>query len=36
MEKINDTWVFTSRTYDYMWLDHTRFAGQAVPLPQYI
>ncbi len=36
MEKINGVWVFTSRTYDYMWLDYSKFTGQTVPLPKYI
>jgi hypothetical protein len=35
MEKINDEWVFTSRVYDYMWLDTGAFAGKPIKLPSY-
>ena len=36
MEKINEKWVFTSRVYDYMWIDTGKFAGKAVELPAYV
>lgn len=35
MEKINGVWFFTSRSYDYMWIDTTKFSGQTVKLPEY-
>ena len=35
MEKINDKWVYTSRVYDYMWIDTGAFAGKPVKLPTY-
>ncbi len=30
MEKINNNWVYTSRVYDYMWLDFGKFEGKAI------
>jgi ketosteroid isomerase-like protein len=30
MEKINNNWVFTSRVYDYMWLDFGKFEGKPI------
>lgn len=36
MEKINGEWFFTSRSYDYMWIDTSKFSGQTVKLPKYL
>jgi SnoaL-like domain len=36
MEKIKEKWVFTSRVYDYMWIDTGKFPGKTVKLPKYL
>ncbi len=36
MKKINGDWFFTSRSYDYMWLDTGKFLGQPLKLPKYV
>ena len=33
LQRSPDGWVFTSRTYEYLWLDTSPFTGDTFPLP---